>query len=142
MGPCGRFRSAGYPDGGRARTDTVADVWVPSLLAAGVVLLALPALVLGGTGLFRHRGYNAAEPGDRASVVTIVALRLVLLLLLFVVSAVVLLSTIGAMVVGVELHGMVYVLFALDMLTAALVLLTFGRRERRPARRRASPARR
>ena len=131
------------PGSGRARTDTVAVVLLlASLMVAGVLLLALPALVLGGTGLLRHRGYNAAEPGDRASVVTIVALRLVLLLLLFVVSAVVLLSTIGAMVVGVELHGMVYVLFALDMLTAALVLLTFGRRERRPARRRGSPARR
>ena len=117
-------------------------MWVPSLLTAGVVLLALPALVLGGKGLFRHRGYSATEPGDRASVVTIVVLRALSLLLLLVVSAVVLLSTIGAIVVGVELHGMVYVLFALDLLTAALVLLTFGRRERRPGRRRASPARR
>ncbi len=113
-----------------------------SLMVAGVVLVALPALVLGGKGLFRHRGYNAAEPGDRASVVTIVLLRALLLLLLLVVSAVVLLSTIGAMVVGVELHGMVYVLFTLDLLMAALVLLTFGRREPRPARRRATPARR
>ncbi|HYH25549.1 MAG TPA: hypothetical protein VD834_09410, partial [Blastococcus sp.] len=123
-------------------TDTVAAVLVDSLLVAGVVLLALPALVLGGRGLLRHRGYNPAEPGDRASVVTIVLLRTVLLVLLLVVSAVVLLSTIGAMVVGVELHGMVYVLFTLDLVMAALVLLTFGRRERRPARRRASSARR
>ena len=53
-----------------------------------------------------------------------------------------LLSTIGALVVGVELHGMVYVLFVLDLLVAALVLLTFGRRDQRPGRRRASPARR
>ncbi|WP_104528679.1 hypothetical protein [Blastococcus saxobsidens] len=115
---------------------------VPPLLIVGVLLLALPALVLGGKGLFRHRGYNAAEPGDRASVVTIVLLRALLLLLLLLVSGVVLLSTIGAMVVGVELHGMVYVLFVLDLLMAALALLTFARRERRPGRRRASPARR
>ncbi|TFV52708.1 hypothetical protein [Blastococcus sp. TF02A-35] len=115
---------------------------VPSLLVAGVVLLALPALVLGGRGLFRHRGYSAAEPGDRASVVVIVVLRVLLLLLLVSVSAVVLLSTVGAIVVDVELHGMVYVLFGLDVLVAATVLLTFGRRDRRPARRRASPARR
>ena len=53
-----------------------------------------------------------------------------------------LLSTIGAMVVGVELHGMVYVLFALGMLVAAVVLLTCGGHERRLARRRGSPARR
>ncbi|RBY94564.1 hypothetical protein DQ244_04525 [Blastococcus sp. TBT05-19] len=115
---------------------------VPSLLVAGVVLLAIPAFVLGARGLFRHRGYSAAEPGDRASVVVIVVLRILLLLLLFVVSAVVLVSSIGVLVVDVEMHGMVYVLFALDLLVAALVLLTFGRRDRRPARRRASPARR
>ncbi|WP_346622274.1 hypothetical protein [Blastococcus montanus] len=117
-------------------------MWVPSLLIAGVVLLALPAVVLGCRGLFRHRGYSAAEPGDRGSVAVIVALRLLLILLLVTVSAVVLLSTVGALVVDVELHGMVYVLFALDLLLAALVLVTFGRRERRPARRRATPARR
>jgi len=112
------------------------------LLIAGVVLLALPALALGAAGLLRHRGYSASEPGDRASVVTIVLLRALVLVLLLLVSAVVLVSTIGAMVVDVELHGMVYVLFVLDLLMAALVLLTFGRRERRPVRRRASPARR
>ncbi|TYP82829.1 hypothetical protein [Blastococcus xanthinilyticus] len=115
-------------------------MWLPSLLTAGVVLLALPALVLGVRGLFRHRGYSAAEPADRASVVTIVALRGLLLLLLLLVSAVVLVSTIGAMVVGVDLHGMVHVLFVLDLLLASSVLLTFGRRERRPARRPATPA--
>ena len=114
-------------------------MWVPSLLTAGVVLLALPALFLGVRGLFRHRGYSAAEPADRASVITIVVLRGILLLLLLTISAVVLVSTIGAMVAGVELHGMVYVLFTLDLLVTALVLLTFGRRERRPVRRRASP---
>ena len=117
-------------------------MWVPVLLIAGVVLLALPALVLGAQGLFTHRGYSTTEPGDRASVITIVLLRVLVLLLLLVLSGVVLLSTIGAMVVDVELHGMVYVLFVLDLLMAALVLLTFGRRERRPVRRRANPARR
>ena len=115
-------------------------MWVPSLLLAGVVLLALPAVWLGARGLFRHRGYSAAEPADRPSVVTIVVIRGLLLLLLTTVSAVVVVSTVGAMLRGVELHGMVFVLFVLDLLVAALVLLTFGRRERRPARRRASPA--
>jgi hypothetical protein len=115
-------------------------VWVPSLLIAGVVLLALPALFLGVRGLFRHRGYSAANPGDRASVITIVVLRAILLVLLLLVSAVVLVSTVGAIAADVELHGMVYVLFTLDLLIAALVLLTFGRSERRPVRRRASPA--
>ncbi|MGY2082931.1 hypothetical protein [Blastococcus sp. SYSU DS0539] len=115
-------------------------MWVPSLLIAGVVLLALPALFLGARGLFAHRGYSSAHPGDRAPVVVIVALRALLLLLLFSISALVLVSTIGALAADVELHGMVHVLFVLDLLVAALVLLTFGRRERRPARRRASPA--
>ncbi|WP_347059784.1 hypothetical protein ABC795_04870 [Blastococcus sp. HT6-30] len=115
-------------------------MWLPSLLITGVVLVALPALVLGVRGLFRHRGYSAAQPGDRAPVVVLVVLRALLLLLLATISAVVLVATIGAMVVDVELHGMVRVLFVLDLLLAALVLLTFGRRERRPARRRATPA--
>ncbi|MGY2004574.1 hypothetical protein [Blastococcus sp. SYSU DS1024] len=115
-------------------------MWVPSLLTAGVVLLALPALLLGLRGLFRHRGYNALHPGDRAPVLVIVVVRAVLLLLLLAASALVLVSTIGAMLADVELHRMVYVLFVLDLLLAALVLLTFGRRDRRRARPRATPA--
>ena len=55
-------------------------------------------------------------------------------------SAVVLVSTIGALIQDVELHGLVYVFFALDVLLALLIVLSFGRIERRPARRRATPA--
>ena len=64
------------------------------------------------------------------------------LLLLFALSGITLVSCVGALLADVELHGMVYVFFVLALLLAALVLLTFGRTEQRPARRRASPARR
>ena len=110
------------------------------LVLAGVVLLPLPALVLGARGLLRRRGYSAAEPGDRASLVLLITFRSLTLLLMFALTALVLVSTIGALVKGVELHGAVYVFAVLDLLLAAMVLLTFGRREPRPARRRASPA--
>lgn len=110
------------------------------LVIASVVVLPLPALVLGARGLLRRRGYSPAEPGDRASLVLLITFRAVTLLLVFALSALVLVSSIGALIKGVELHGAVYVFCALDLLLAALVLLTFGRREPRPARRRASPA--
>ena len=67
---------------------------------------------------------------------------MVVLLLMVALSGITLISCIGAWVKDVELHGLVYVFFTLDLLLAALVLLTFGRGEQRPARRRASPARR
>jgi hypothetical protein len=69
-----------------------------------------------------------------------VTLRLVTLVLVFLLSGITLLSAVGALVRSVDLHGMVYVFFVLDLLLGALVLLTFGRRERRRVRRRASPA--
>jgi hypothetical protein len=115
-------------------------VWDDVLLIAGVVLLALPALVLGCRGLFRHRGYNAEVPGDRSTVVVIVTLRLVNLVLVLALSAIVLVSCVGALVKDVDLHGMVYVFFVLDLLLAALALLTYGRPDRRRVRRRATPA--
>jgi hypothetical protein len=115
-------------------------VWDEALLIVGVVLFPLPALVLGARGLFRHRGYVAGDPGDRVSVVVMVTLRLLVLLLLFALSGITLVSCVGAWIEDVELHGLVYVFFTLDLLLAALVLLTFGRTEKRPARRRASPA--
>jgi hypothetical protein len=115
-------------------------VWDDALLIAGVVVAALPALVLGARGLFRHRGYVTGDPNDRASVVIMVTLRALVLLLVLALSAITLVSCIGAWIKGVELHGMVYVFFVLDLLLASLVLLTFGRTEKRPARRRASPA--
>jgi hypothetical protein len=82
------------------------------VMIAGVVLVALPSLWLGIRGAGRRSGYNAADPGDRASVIVLVVLRGLTLLLVF------------------------------DLPPAALVLLTFGRRDQRPARRRGSPARR
>jgi hypothetical protein len=115
-------------------------VLVQSLVIAGVVLLVLPALVLGVRGAFRRPGYNAHIPADRASVVFLITLRLLVLLLMFLLSTVTLLSAIGAMVKGVELHGLVYVFCVLDLLLAALVMLTFGRLDLRPAPRRATPA--
>lgn len=115
-------------------------MWDEALLIAGVVLAALPALVLGARGLFRHRGYVTGDPTDRVSVVFMVTLRALVLLVVLALSAITLVSCIGAWIKGVELHGMVYVFFTLDLLLAALVLLTFGRGEKRPARRRATPA--
>jgi len=115
-------------------------VLVKSLVLAGVVLVALPALVLGGRGAFRRTGYSADLPSDQASVVVLITLRLLTLLLMVALSGITLLATIGAMVKNVELHGLVYVFCILDLLFAALVLLTFGRPDRRPARRRATPA--
>lgn len=113
---------------------------VKLLVAAGVLVLPVPALVLGARGLVKRPGYSADEPADRASYVLVVALRALVLLLVLALSAVVLVSTIGAAVVDVPLHGMVYVLFGLDVLLALLIVLSFGRRARRSVRRRASPA--
>ena len=118
----------------------VASVLVKLLVAVGVLVFPVPALVLGARGLLKRPGYSADEPADRASYVLLVALRGLVLLLVFVLSAVVLVSTVGAAVVDVPLHGMVYVLFTLDVLLALLVVLSFGRRARRPVRRRVSPA--
>jgi hypothetical protein len=116
-------------------------VLVKVLVAMGVALLPLPALVLGARGLLKRPGYDPDEPADRASYVLIVSLRALVLLMVFALSAVLLVSTVGAAIRNVEMHGMVYVLFALDVLLALLILLSFGRRDRRrPARRRATPA--
>ena len=115
-------------------------VVVKLLVAAGVALFPLPALVLGARGLLKRPGYSPDEPADRASYFLIVGLRALVLALVFALSVVVLVSTIGAVVKSVQLHGMVYVFFGLDLLLAVLIVLSFGRRDRRPARRRASPA--
>jgi hypothetical protein len=115
-------------------------VLVQSLIAAGVVLLPLPALYFGARGLFRRPGFNYDERADRVSYLLLVTLRFLVLLLVLALSAVTLVSVIGAALKDVELHGLVYVFFGLDLLLAALVVLTFGRRDRRRVRRRASPA--
>ena len=118
-------------------------MFVDLLLAAVVALLALPALVLGTRGLLRRRGRFSGDAGtDRASLVVLVVLRVLALLLLLGAAGLTLLSTIGAAIKDVELHGFVYVVFALTVLLALLVLSTFGRRGPRRASRRATPARR
>ena len=110
------------------------------LLAAGVVLFPIPALVLGAHGLLKRPGFNPDEPADRASYIVVVVLRCLLLLLVLALSAVILVSTIGASVRHVQLHGLVYVFFALDVLLALVIVFSFGRRDRRRVRRRATPA--
>ena len=107
------------------------------LLVAGVVVLPLPALAMGLRGIGRRRGLSDE---DRASFVLLVILRVITLLLVLALSGVVLLSAVGAMIRDLELPSLVYTFFVLDLLLAALIVLTFGRRDRRPARRQASPA--
>jgi hypothetical protein len=115
-------------------------VLVNLLIAVAVVLFPIPALVLGARGVFKRPGFNPDEPADRASYIVVVVLRCLLLLLVFALSAVILVSTIGATVKDVELHGLVYVFFGLDVLLALVIVLSFGRRDRRRGRRRATPA--
>jgi hypothetical protein len=115
-------------------------VLVKLLVAAGVLLFCAPALVQGARGLLKRPGYSYDEPADRASYILLVVLRGLVLLVVLTLSIVVLVSTIGAAVVDVPLHGMVYVLFTLDVLLALLIALSFGRPVRRPARRRVTPA--
>ena len=112
------------------------------LIAAAVVLFPLPAFVLGCRGVFRRSGYSVVDSGDRASYAVLVALRMLTLLLVFLLSAVLLVSCVGALVRDLRLPNLVYVFFVLDLLLATMILLTFGRRDRRPARRRVTPARR
>jgi hypothetical protein len=116
-------------------------VLVDIVLAAVVALLALPALALGARGLLRRSGLSS-DPSDRTSLVVAVGLRTLALLLLLATAALTLVSTIGAAVRDVELHGFVYVFFVATVLLALLVLTTFGRRDPRRSRRPATPARR
>ena len=113
---------------------------VPLLIAAGVLLFPVPALYLGVRNLLKRPGLSVDEPADRASFLMLVSLRALISLVVFALTAVILVSTIGAVVRGVELHGLVYVFFVLDLLLALLIVLSFGRIERRPVRRRATPA--
>jgi hypothetical protein len=115
-------------------------VLVNLLVAAGVVAFPVPALVMGARGFLRRPGYHPDEPADRVSYVLVVCARGLALLLLFVLSALVLVSAVGATVRNVDLHGLVYVFFGLDVLLAVVVVLSFGRRDRRPSHRRVTPA--
>jgi hypothetical protein len=115
-------------------------VLVQLLVVLGVLAFPLPALYLGARNLLKRPGYSVDEPADRASFLMLVSLRTLTWLLVFALSLVTLVSAVGALVRGVELHGLVYVFFVLDLLLALLIVLSFGRRERRPVRRRATPA--
>jgi hypothetical protein len=125
------------PSGYRIACDLVLVEW---LVIAGVVVLPLPALVLGSRGVFRRAGYSPDMSGDRVSIIVLITLRVLTLLLVVALSGITLLSAIGALIKGVPLHGLVYVFCILDLLLGTLVVLTFGRRDRRSARRRATPA--
>ncbi len=110
-------------------------------MVAGVVLAALPALWFGIRGITLRSGhYSSDASADRASLVLLVGVRTLVLLLVLVLSAVTLVSAVGAVVRDLELPSLVPVFFVLDLLLAALVMLTFGRRARRRPRRRATPA--
>jgi hypothetical protein len=111
------------------------------LMVVGVALLALPSLWLGLLGLTRRTGhYSSDVTADRASLVLLVAVRALTLLLVLALSVVVLVSAVGALVRDLEMPSLVSVFFVLDLLLAVLVVLTFGRRDRRRPRRRATPA--
>jgi hypothetical protein len=111
------------------------------LMVAGVLLLAVPALVRGALGLRRRSGhYSSDVTADRVSLVLLVAVRLLTLLMVAVLSLVVLVCAVGAIVQDLEMPSLVSVFFLLDLLLAALVVLTFGRRDRRRVRRRVTPA--
>jgi hypothetical protein len=114
-------------------------VVVKAFMIAGVVILPLPALFLGVRGVMGRRRI-ATESADRVSLLLLVVLRLLVLLLIVALSAVSLLSLIGAVLKDVPMPSLVYIFFFLDLLLGALVLLTFGRRDRRRARRPATPA--
>ncbi len=112
-------------------------------MVAGVLLLPLPALVAGARGLVRRAGYASDRRADRVSFAVLVGVRTLVWLLVLALAAVTLVSAVGALLRGLDdLPSLVIVFFVLDLLLAALVLLTFGRRVRRPVRRPGSPARR
>jgi hypothetical protein len=114
-------------------------VVVKALMIAGVVVLPLPALFLGVRGVPGRRRITG-EAADRVSSVLLVVLRLLVLLLVLGLSGLSLVSLVGAIVKDVAMPGLVYVFFFLDLLLGALVLLTFGRRDRQRARRPVTPA--
>jgi hypothetical protein len=120
---------------------TSLTVVIEVVMIVGVVLLPLPALLLGSRRLMRRIGRASIdERTDRVELVLLVTGRLVGLLLLFGLSAITLLASIGGLIKHLSVPSLVYVFFVADLLVAALVVLTVGRRDRRPARRRASSA--
>jgi hypothetical protein len=121
---------------------TSLSVVLEVLMVVGVLLLPLPALILGARGLLRRTGRASIdERTDRVELVLLVTGRLISLLLLFALSGITLLACVGGLVKGLTVPSLVYVFFVADLLVATLVVLTFGRSDRRRARRPASPAR-
>jgi hypothetical protein len=118
-------------------------VVIEVLMIVGVFVLPLPALALGARGLLRRSGRASMDDRtDRVELALLVAGRLIALLLLFVLSGITLLASIGGLIKDLAVPSLVYVFFVADLLVATMVVLTFGRLDRRPARRPASPARR
>jgi hypothetical protein len=113
------------------------------LMVVGVLLIPLPALVLGAGGLLRRTGRSSIDDRtDRIEFALLVTARLLALLLLAALSGVTLLACIGGLVRGLTVPSLVYVFFVADLLIAVLVVLTFGRRDPRRSRRPASLGRR
>jgi hypothetical protein len=118
-------------------------VVIEVLMIVGVVVLPLPALVIGARGLLARAGRSSIdERADRVEFTLVVTGRLIGLLLLLALSGITLLASIGAIVKDLRVPSLVYVFFVADLLVASLVVLTVGRHGQRPARRRANPARR
>lgn len=117
-------------------------VLIQVLMAAGVVVLALPALVIGSRRLTKQGPRSLRSPGgSRSEFVVVLVGRLLGLLLILLLSALVLVATIGALVRDLhDLPSLVYVAFVLDLLLAALVVLTSAAPRPPRARRRATPA--
>ena len=110
-------------------------------MIAGVLAVAVPALVRGAVGLRRRSGhYSSDVTADRISLVLLVTGRLLTLLLAGALSLVVPVSAVGAIVRDLRIPGLVMVFLVLDQVDAVLVVLTFGRHDRRRVRRRATPA--
>lgn len=112
-------------------------------MIVGVAVLPLPALALGCRRLLRRTGRSSTDDRtDRFEFALVVTGRVIGLLLLFALSGITLLACIGGLVKDLRVPSLVYVFFVADLLVASLVVLTVGRRDPRPARRRATPARR
>jgi hypothetical protein len=116
-------------------------VVIEVLMIVGVVAFPLPSLALGSRGLRQRRGRASIDArADRVELVLLVVGRLLALLLLFALSGITLLAAIGGLAKHLTVPSLVYVFFVADLLVATLVVATFGRLGRRPARRPASPA--
>jgi hypothetical protein len=118
-------------------------VVIEVLMIVGVLLLPLPALALGTRRLLVRTGRASTDDrADRLEFALVVTGRVIGLLMLLALSGITLLACIGGLVKDLRVPSLVYVFFVADLLVATLVVLTVGRRDQRPARRRGTPARR